>query len=237
MCFSFSFCKIIFGGITGNKLIDLILESFPKIIGPGLLLTIPLTIVSFILAMIIAIAVAIVMYKKVRVLKDIGRFYIWVIRGTPLLIQLYVVFFGLSQIGWLINPIACVILVFSLNEGAYCAETVRGAMESIPRGQVEAGTALGMSYMQVMIHIVLPQALRTAFPALTNSFLSMLKDTSLAANITVAEMFMSTQRIVARTYEPLPLYIELAFIYLMFCTVITKLQRYVEKKMNQKYTI
>ena len=105
-------------------------------------------------------------------------------------------------------------------------------MESIPRGQVEAGTALGMSYMQVMIHIVLPQALRTAFPALTNSFLSMLKDTSLAANITVAEMFMSTQRIVARTYEPLPLYIELAFIYLMFCTVITKLQRYVEKKMN-----
>lgn len=124
------------------------------------------------------------------------------------------------------------VIVFSINEGAYAAETMRAALESIPAGQLEAGYCVGMSYLQTMRRIVLPQALRTAFPPLSNSLIAMIKDTSLAANITVTEMFMVTQRIVARTYEPLALYIEIGLIYLMFSTVLTKLQRMGEKKMN-----
>ena len=161
-----------------------------------------------------------------------ARFYIWVIRGTPLLVQLFVVFYGLPNLGILIDPFPAAVLVFSINEGAYCAETIRAALESVPRGQMEAGECVGMSYLQIIRRIVLPQAMRTAFPTLSNSLISMIKDTSLAANITVTEMFMVTQRIVARTYEPLALYIEVGLIYLLFCTVLTKLQRVGEKKLQ-----
>ncbi|MBR6325791.1 MAG: amino acid ABC transporter permease, partial [Lachnospiraceae bacterium] len=118
------------------------------------------------------------------------------------------------------------------NEGAYSAETVRAALEAVPVGQIEAGYCVGMNYFQIMRRIVIPQAMRTAFPPLSNSLIAMVKDTSLAANITVAEMLMSTQRIVARTYEPLALYLEVGLIYLIFCTVLTRLQRAGEKRLN-----
>lgn len=216
-----------------ERLITIVIESFSKILIPGILVTIPLTAISFAIAMIIAVIVAMIQFANIPILKQICRFYIWIIRGTPLLVQLYVIFFGLPGIGIMIDPLPCAILVFSINEGAYCAETMRAALESVPRGQLEAGYCVGMTYLQIMWRIVLPQAFRTAFPPLTNSLISMVKDTSLAANITVAEMFMSTQRIVARTYEPLALYIEVALIYLMFCTVLTKLQSMGEKYLNR----
>ena len=181
---------------------------------------------------VIAIAVALVQFAHIRVLRQIARFYVWVVRGTPLLVQLFVVFYGLPNVGILIDPFPAAVLVFSLNEGAYCSETVRAALESVPPGQMEAGQCVGMSYLQVMRRIILPQALRIAFPSLSNSLIAMVKDTSLAANITVTEMFMVTQRIVARTYEPLALYIEVGLIYLLFCTVLTKVQRLVEKRMR-----
>ena len=142
------------------------------------------------------------------------------------------VFFGLSRVGIVLPPFPAAVIVFSLNEGAYCAETVRAALESVPSGQMEAGYCVGMSYLQIIRRIVLPQAMRTAFPPLSNSLISMVKDTSLAANITVTEMFMVTQRIVARTYEPLLLYLEVGLIYLIFSTVLTKLQRVGEKKLQ-----
>ena len=195
-------------------------------------MTIPLTAISFALAMMIAIAVALVQFANIRVLKQIARFYVWVVRGTPLLVQLFVVFYGLPNVGILIDPFPAAVLVFLLNEGAYCSETVRAALESVPPGQMEAGQCVGMSYLQVMRRIILPQALRIAFPSLSNSLIAMVKDTSLAANITVTEMFMVTQRIVARTYEPLALYIEVGVVYLIFCTVLTKVQRLVEKHMR-----
>ena len=141
-------------------------------------------------------------------------------------------FFGLSRVGIVLPPFPAAVIVFSLNEGAYCAETVRAALESVPSGQMEAGYCVGMSYLQIIRRIVLPQAMRTAFPPLSNSLISMVKDTSLAANITVTEMFMVTQRIVARTYEPLLLYLEVGLIYLIFSTVLTKLQRVGEKKLQ-----
>lgn len=219
--------------MLSERIIGIIVDSFPKILIPGLAVTIPLTVISFALAMVIAIAVALIQFAKVRVLKDIARFYVWVIRGTPLLVQLFVVFYGLPGIGILIDPFPAAVIVFAINEGAYCAETIRAGLEAVPYGQVEAGECVGMSYIQIMRRILLPQALRISFPTLANSVISMIKDTSLAANITVTEMFMATQRIVARTYEPLALYIEVGIIYLVFCTVLTRLQRYGERKLGR----
>ena len=214
------------------KVWNLLLDSFPKILLPGLTMTLPLTVISFALAMVIAVAVALIQFANVKVLRQICRFYIWVIRGTPLLVQLFVVFYGLPDIGIMLDPFPAAIVVFSVNEGAYCAETMRAALESVPHGQIEAGYCVGMSYLQIMRRIVLPQAFRTAFPPLSNSLISLVKDTSLAMNITVMEMFMQTQRIAARTYEMLPLYMEVAVIYLLFSTVLTYVQRFGEKKLN-----
>lgn len=212
----------------------LITDSFMRILLPGLTVTIPLTIISFSLAMVIGTVTALVQFADIKGLKQFARLYIWIIRGTPLLIQLFVVFYGLPSVGIVINPFPAAVLVFCINEGAYSAETIRGALESVPKGQMEAGYCAGLNFIQVMWHIVLPQAFRTAFPSLANSLIAMVKDTSLAANITVMEMFMVTQQIVARTYQALILYLELAFIYLMFSTVLTKLQSYVEHRLNQR---
>ncbi len=203
---------------------SLIADSFWKIL-------LPLTVIAFSLALVIAVAMAMIQFANVKVLKQLARFYIWIFRGTPLLVQLFVVFYGLPNVGILIEPFPAAVLVFSLNEGAYCAESIRAALEAVPAGQMEAGYCAGMSYMQIMRRIVLPQAMRTAFPPLSNSLIAMVKDTSLAANITVTEMFMVTQRIVARTYEPLVLYIEVGLIYLLFSTVLTGLQRAGEKRL------
>ena len=217
-----------------NEAMELILDSFWDILLPGLLVTIPLTALSFTFALIIAVIVALIQFANVPILTQLARFYIWIIRGTPLLVQLFIVFYGLPHVGILIDPFVAAVVVFSINEGAYCSETMRAALESVPKGQLEAGLCAGMSWGQTIRRIVLPQAFRTAFPTLGNSLISMVKDTSLAANITVTEMFMTTQRIVARTYEPLLLYVEVGLIYLIFCTVLTKLQRSGEKRL-QKY--
>ncbi len=215
-----------------ERVLDILISSFPRILGQGLLVTIPLTVISFALALVIAVLCAMVQIADVKGLKQIVRFYIWLIRGTPLLVQLYLVYFGLPDLGIALPAFPCAVAVFALNEGAYCAETVRAAIESVPKGQMEAGYCVGLSYIQIMRRIILPQAFRTAFPPLSNSLISMVKDTSLAANITVTEMFMTTQRVAGRTYEHLALYAEVALIYLLFCTVITWLQRLGEKKLN-----
>ena len=214
-------------------MLELFLDSFWDILLPGLLVTIPLTAISFALALVIAVIVALIQFAGVPILSQIARFYIWIIRGTPLLVQLFIVFYGLPHVGVLIDPFVAAVVVFSINEGAYCSETMRAALESVPKGQLEAGLCAGMSWGQTIRRIVLPQAFRTAFPTLGNSLISMVKDTSLAANITVTEMFMTTQRIVARTYEPLLLYVEVALIYLIFCTVLTKLQTSGEKRLER----
>ena len=214
-----------------ERLIGILIESFPKILLPGLKMTIPLTVLAFAMAMVIAVVTAMVQFANVKVLRQLARFYIWVIRGTPLLVQLFVVFYGLPSVGILLDPFPCAVLVFAVNEGAYAAETIRAALESVPHGQMEAGLCVGMSWWQIMRRIILPQALRTAFPTLFNELISMVKDTSLAANITVMEMFMSTQRINAIYYEPLALYLEVGLIYLMFSTVLTRLQAIGEKRL------
>lgn len=132
-----------------ERLIALLLDSFPKILLPGLTMTIPLTVISFSIAMVIATAVALIQFAHVKVLSQIARFYIWVVRGTPLLVQLFVVFYGLPDVGILLDPFPAAVLVFAINEGAYCAETMRAALESVPVGQIEAGYCVGMRYMQI----------------------------------------------------------------------------------------
>ena len=196
-------------------------------------MTIPLTILSFAIGMVIAIVVAMIQVANIRVLKQLSRFYIWIIRGTPLLVQLYVVFYGLPNLGILINPFPAAVLVFSISIGAYDAETMRAAIESVSSGQMEAGYCVGMSYWQIMRRIILPQAFRTEFPSLSNSLIGLVKDTSLASNITVLEMLMATQRIIARTYEPLALYLEVGVIYLIFSTILTGLQAVGEKRLSK----
>lgn len=221
-----------FESLLNERWFQIFIDSFWKILLPGLKLTIPLTAISFAFALVIAIVTALIQFGNVRILKQVARFYVWVIRGTPILVQLFVVFYGLPSLGIVLDPFPAAVIVFSINEGAYASETVRAALESVPKGQIEAGYCVGMSWIQIMWRIVLPQALRTAFPPLSNSLIGLLKETSLAANITVAEMFMSTQRIVARTYEPLLLYLEVGLIYLIFCTILTKLQSMGEKRLQ-----
>jgi cystine transport system permease protein len=214
------------------RVIEILISSFPKILVPGLMYTIPLTLVSFALGLIIATIVALIRVANIKVLSQICWFYVWVFRGTPLLVQLFIIFYGLPSAGIMIEAIPSAIIAFSLNIGAYASETIRGSILAVPKGQKEASYAVGMTYVQSMLYIVLPQALKMSIPALFNSFISLVKDTSLAANVTVTEMFMTTQRIVATTYEPLFLYIEVAFIYLMFCTILTYVQKLIEKKWN-----
>ena len=214
-----------------ERLWGILADSFPKLLLYGVKVTIPLTIISFALALVIAVAVALIQYANVKVARQICRFYIWIVRGTPLLVQLYIVFYGLPSVGLTLDAFPAAVLVFGFNEGAYMAETIRGTLEGVNVGQLEAGYCVGMSYGKIMWHVVLPQALRTAFPALSNSLISMLKGTSLAATITVMEMFRQAQVINGRVYESLGLYCEVAVIYLMFCTILTWVQRRSEKRL------
>ena len=211
---------------------QLMQDSFWQLLLPGIRITVPLTLISFSLGLIIALLTAMVQVANIWGLKQIARFYVWVIRGTPLIVQLFVVFFGLPDLGIVLDAFPSAVIVFAFNTGAYASETIRAAIEAVPSGQIEAGYCVGMNYVQIMARIVLPQAMRTAFPPLSNSLIGLVKDTSLAANITVMEMFMSSQRIAALTYETFALYCEVAVIYLLFCTVLTKLQTYCEKRMK-----
>ena len=214
-----------------ERLWGILVDSFPKLLSYGIRVTVPLTILSFSLALVISVIVALIQYADVPVLRQICRFYIWGIRGTPLLVQLYLVFYGLPSVGIVLAAFPTAVLVFGFNEGAYMAETMRGAMESVSHGQVEAGYCVGLNFIQIMAHVVLPQAFRTAFPALSNSLISMLKGTSMAATITVMEMFRQATVINGRVYESLGLYGEVALIYLAFCTILTGLQHWGEKKL------
>ena len=155
-----------------------------------------------------------------------------IFRGTPLLVQLFIVFYGLPSVGVTLDVWACATIAFSLNVGAYASESVRAAILAVPKGQVEAAASLNMSSAQIFFHIVAPQAFRIAIPPLSNSFIALVKDTSLAASITMVDMFMVAQRIAARTYEPLLLYVEVALIYLVICTVLSGIQVILERRAN-----
>lgn len=216
-----------------ERTIEIVSESFWPIVKAGLQYTIPLSIVSFLLGLIIAMLVALIQVANIKVLKQIVQVYVWVFRGTPMLVQIFIIFFGLPKFGILLDPFPAAIIAFSLNVGAYSSETIRAAILSVPKGQWEAGYAFGMTFPQVFRRIILKQAAKVSIPPLSNTFIGLVKDTSLASTVTLTEMFMVTQRIVAFRYEPLLLYIELAVIYLGLCSVLNVLQKYLEKKLVQ----
>lgn len=218
--------------MISDSLAELLIQSIPGLLIPGLTVTIPLTLVSFGLGLILALFTALVQIARVPVLRQIARFYVWIIRGTPLLVQLYIIFYGLPSLNIKIDAIPSAIIAFTLSVGAYTSETLRAAILSVPQGQLEASYCVGMTFSQTMRRIIIPQAFKTAFPPLFNSFIGLTKDTSLAANVTVLEMFMAAQRIAARTYEPFALYCEVGVIYLLFCTVLSKIQDIGERKLE-----
>jgi cystine transport system permease protein len=212
---------------------ELILQSFWPLVVGGFVGTIPLTLASFALGLVIALGVALLRLSSSRVLSWIGRAYVSAIRGTPLLVQLFVIFYGLPSIGVTLPPWPSAIIALSLNVGGYAAEIIRAAILSVPRGQWEAGYTIGMSNAVALRRIILPQAARVSVPPLSNTFISLVKDTSLASTILVTEMFKEAQRIAAFTSEFMTVYLVAAFVYWLFCTVLAAVQDRVEKRLNR----
>ncbi|ACT08656.1 polar amino acid ABC transporter, inner membrane subunit [Dickeya chrysanthemi Ech1591] len=216
--------------------LQLMADSFWSLLSAGLTFTVPLAILSFALGLMLGVLVALLRLYGPKPLKKICDFYVWVIRGTPLLVQLFLIFYGLPNAGITLDAFPAALIGFSLNVGAYSSEIVRGAILSVPKGQWNAAYSLGMSGAQAIRWVIVPQSVFVSLPPLANTFISLVKDTSLAAVITVPEMFLAAQRIVSVTYEPLFLYIEAALIYLMFSTVLSKLQARLEKY-YQRHTV
>ena len=216
-----------------DRVIELVSSSTLPMIIALLKVTIPLTLLSFSLGLVIAIITAVARLSNIKILKFIFATYVWIFRGTPLLVQLFIVYFGLPIVGVTLDVWSAAIITFSLNIGAYASEAVRAAVLSVPKGQWEAATALGMSYAQILRRIIAPQAARISLPPLSNIFISTLKDTSLAASITMVDMFMVAQRIAARTFDPLTLYVLAALFYLIVCTFLTFLQARLEKRFSR----
>ncbi len=216
-----------------DKLFQLLIDSFWPMFKAGLLISVPLMLISFLLGLILAFVVALMRMSKWKPLRAVAWFYVWVIRGTPLIVQIFVIFFGLPNVGIVLDPIPAAILALTLSQGGYNSEVIRAALGSIPKGQFEACKALGMTRLQTMVSVVIPQAALVAVPALANSFISLLKDTSLVATITVPEIFQTAKQINAVKMQTLPLYLEAAFVYLIFSTVLTRLQGLLEKKLGK----
>ena len=212
---------------------QLFLDSFWPIVLGGLTGTIPLAVASFAIGLVIALGVALMRLSKHRVVSGIARAYVSVIRGTPLLVQLFVIFYGMPSIGIVLDPWPSAIIAFSLNVGGYGAEVIRAAILSVPKGQWEAGYTIGMSNGTALRRIILPQAARVSVPPLSNTFISLVKDTSLASLILVTELFRVSQEIAAFTQDFMLLYLEAALIYWLFCLVLSAGQSRIEKRLDR----
>ena len=190
--------------------------------------TIPLTAISFVLGLVIALFVALARLSSIGPLSATARVYISLIRGTPLLVQLFIVFYALPQIGLVIDPFPAAVFAFSLNVGGYAAEVIRSAILSIPKGQWEASETIGMGYTTTLQRVILPQAARTAVPPLSNTLISLVKDTSLASTILVTELLRVAQLAAAPTFDFFALYGVAAVYYWVICLVLSSLQNRLE---------
>nr|WP_216607539.1 amino acid ABC transporter permease [Arthrobacter sp. 260] len=199
----------------------------------GLTGTIPLSLASFVLGLLLALLIALMRLSRNRLASGAARVYVSIIRGTPLLVQLFVIFYGLPSIGLVIDPWPSAIIAFSLNVAGYAAEIIRAAILSVPKGQWEAGHTIGMSRTRTLRRIILPQAARVSVPPLSNTFISLVKDTSLASLILVTEMFRQAQEIAAFSQQFMMLYLEAALVYWVFCFVLSSGQSYLEKRLDR----
>ena len=213
--------------------LEILRDAFVPLVAAGAAFTIPLALLSFVLGLALGLVTALGRAFGPPPVSALARFYVWVIRGTPLLVQLFLIFYGLPAVGIVIDAFPAALIGFSLNMGAYTSEIIRAAIASVPQGQWEASFSVGMTWTQALGRTILPQAARVATPPLANSFIALVKDTSLAAAITVTEMFQTAQRIAAANYEPLLLYSEAAVIYLAFCSLLSTAQSRLETRLGR----
>lgn len=210
---------------------------FQQAIGPLLLgaiqYTIPIAIITFVVGLVIATMTALARISGNKLLGGIARVYVSIIRGTPLLVQLFIIFYGLPSVGIIIDPLPAAILGLSLNVGAYSSEIIRAAILSIPKGQWEAAYSMGMVRSQALRRIILPQASRVSIPPLSNTFISLVKDTSLVALVTVSELFRKAQEIASVNYEFLFVYSLAAAIYWVICFILSLIQGRIEARLDR----
>lgn len=197
--------------------------------------TLLLAVASIFFGAIVGTFVAITRLAKVPGLSQFAALYVSGMRGTPLLVQLFVIYFGLPSIGIQFDPISAGILGLSLNVGAYLSETIRGAINGVEHGQWNAARSLGLTQAQTLRYVIGPQALRLAVPSLSNSLISLIKDTSLVSVIAVGELMLATKEVIATTFQPFPLYLAAAGIYWAMSASFEKLQGKLEVRLNRSY--
>ncbi|MET4052241.1 cystine transport system permease protein [Frigoribacterium sp. PvP054] len=213
--------------------LDLFWRSLWPIVSGALVASIPLAFASMAIGLVIAVVIALMRLSGTAVLAGIARVYISIIRGTPLLVQLFVVFYGLPSIGVRLDPWPSAIIAFSLNVGGYAAEVIRAAILSVPKGQWEAAHTIGMSRGLALRRIILPQAARVSVPPLSNTFISLVKDTSLASVILVVELFRQAEQIATVSNQFLLIYLEAALVYWVICLILSFGQDALEKRLDR----
>ncbi|MCP4688395.1 MAG: amino acid ABC transporter permease [Desulfobacterales bacterium] len=212
---------------------NIIVHYFPFLL-QGALLTLEISLLSLLLGIIFGLSAALCKLGRNPILRGTATFYIWLIRSTPLLVQLFIIYFGLPQIGIDLGPFISGVLGLGLNVGAYNAETIRGGIVSIPPGQTEAARSLGMSGALAMRRVILPQALRIIIPPLGNNFIILIKDTSLVSTITLVELTLTAQRFIGSTYKPFEMYLMAAALYAVMTTTASLLLGKLEKRTNTR---
>lgn len=216
-----------------GQTLTLVLDSLWPMLKALVLGTIPLTAASFVLGLALALVVALMRLSPVRVVSGTARVYISVIRGTPLLLQLFLIYYGLPSVGVQFDPFPAAVIALSLNVGGYAAEVIRAAILSVPKGQWEAASTIGMGYTTTLRRVVLPQATRNAIPPLSNTLISLVKDTSLASTIQVTELMRRAQEAAAPTFQFFELYAVAAAYYWVVCHLLSIGQNRLEKRENR----
>ncbi|MDT8903922.1 amino acid ABC transporter permease [Anaeroselena agilis] len=210
--------------------VELIVRSFPLLLA-GAAVTIQITALSVGFGLLIGMFVGIARLSKILPVRVAAAVYVDFIRGTPLLVQIFLIYFALPIVlGTRIDPFVAAITACSINSGAYVAEIFRAGIQSIDKGQMEAGRSLGMTWPQTMRHIILPQAFKRVIPPLGNEFIAMLKDSSLVSVIGFEELTRRGQLIIARTYGSFEIWLTVAFIYLLMTLTISRLVAYLERR-------
>ncbi|HDL5322969.1 TPA: amino acid ABC transporter permease [Pseudomonas aeruginosa] len=213
------------------NLVELLGMAWPFLL-QGAMYTVLFAAVSMVLGLILGFSVAVVRVTKVPVVSQIAAVYVSAFRGTPLLVQIFVLYYGLPSVGIEFTPVTAGILALTLNVAAYLSESMRGAILGIDKGQWEAGLSVGLTWGQTLWNIITPQPLRLAVPSLSNSLISLIKDTSLISVITVTELMLATKEVIAETFQPLPLYLAAAGIYWLLSALFERVQKALENRLT-----
>ena len=222
--------------LNGQELWLLLEEALP-VMGQGVIWTLYLSAMAILLGAAIGVCVAVIRMARVPLLHRVCAFYVSCMRGTPLLVQLFVLYYGLPSVGVQLEPLTAGIVGLGLNVGAYLSESLRGALQGVDRGQWLAAQSLGMRRIQTLRYVVGPQALRLVLPSLSNSLISLVKDTSLVSVIAVTELMLATKEVIATTFQPFPLYLTAAVIYWLISMFLEGIQQLLEKRLARAYSV